>query len=227
MKEVHSHGRYGHYFSKRLCFLLVGGIKLHIQWRYQSPKKTQIKLKKQRQQNNNKNIFFSCKIIKIPILLHTAAIVKPKAHLSQTVTDTICCSTWFSSMTSCTAESELSTSRFHLCWPIEFSPADSWTAGLHSVWPLVFSDWPCAVQALTPGEIQSLGWIPLHPSNRDLARPNKSHLSELNSGNRNREYRTWLAFQELVYIKYPNWHRGENNYLIAWFRLTICPDRWH
>ncbi len=66
MKEVHSHGRYGHYFSKRLCFLLVGGIKLHIQWRSQSPKKTKIKLKKQRQQNNNKNIFFFCKI---PILL--------------------------------------------------------------------------------------------------------------------------------------------------------------
>lgn len=84
----------------------------------------------------------------------------------------------------------------HPCWPIEFSPAASWTAGLHSVWPLVFSDWPCAVQALTP-EIQSLGWISLHPSNGDLTRPNKSHLVELNSGTRNREYRTWLAFQTL------------------------------
>ncbi len=166
-------------------------------------KKTKIKLKKTRQQNNNKNIFFSCKIIKKPILLHTAAIAKPKGspvtncyrhnllYYLILLNDLLHC--WIRAFYLSISLPLL----YHLCWPIEFSPEASWTAGLHSVWPLVFSDWPCAVQALTPGEIQSLGWIPLHPSNGDLTRPNKSHLSELNSGTRNREYRTWLAFQAL------------------------------
>lgn len=177
-------------------FLLVGGIKLHIKWRYHSP------TKKKKGNTTTKNIFF----------LHNKQNTHITAYSSY-------CEAEGSPVTNCYRHNllfylillndllhcwirafYLSISLpllYHLCWPIEFYPAASRTAGLHSVWPLVFSDWPCAVQALTPGEIQSLGWISLHPSNGDLTRPNKSHLAELNSGTRNREYRTWLAFQVL------------------------------
>lgn len=35
------------------------------------------------------------------------------------------------------------------------------------------------------------------------------------------------TLKELVSIKSPNWHWDEKNCLIAWFSLTIHPDRWH
>ncbi len=209
----------------------MGGIKLHIQWRSQSPKKTKIKLKKQRQQNNNKNIFF---------FLQNNQNTHITAYGSY-------CEAEGSPVTNCYRRNLL----FYLILLNDL--LHCWIRAFYLSIPSLLTYWifPCSFMdcwasfCLTSG----VQWLTLCCAGTHPWRDTKPGLNSPSSvqwrpdqakqkpplwtelGDSQQRIQNMAGFsstlKELVYIKYPNWHRGEKNYLITWFRLTIHPDRWH